>query len=127
MTNVPMASAGESAELPATHKGSESPNAGSDDPVQENGDESEESSSSRSEGEVAYSALEIEADAFTRFIERQRMDVMFELHRLRLGKRPITGQPNLRTNRNISEQPTRKSTRDTSAIHATCRAECSHR
>ena len=40
MTNVPMASTEESAELPATHKGSESPNGESDDPVQESGYES---------------------------------------------------------------------------------------
>ena len=64
--------------------------------VHENGYESEcsSSSSSRSEEEVAYSALEAEADAFTRFIERQRMEVMYELRRLRLGERPVTGQPN---------------------------------
>jgi len=62
--------------------------------VHENGYESECSSSSRSEEEVACSALEIEADAFTRFIERQRVEVMFELRRLRLGERPVTGQPN---------------------------------
>lgn len=60
----------------------------------ENGYESECSSSSRSEEEVACSALETEADAFTRFIERQRLEVMFELRRLRLGERPVTGQPN---------------------------------
>jgi hypothetical protein len=60
--------------------------------VHENGYESE--CSSRSEEEVACSALEVEADAFTRFIERQRMEVMFELRRLRLGERPVTGQPN---------------------------------
>ena len=105
MTDVPMANTGDNTELPATHKGSESHNSCSDDllmlrtssedaPVQENGYESECSSSSRSEAEVAYSALEIEADTFTRFIERQRMDVMFELRRLRLGERPVTGQPN---------------------------------
>ncbi len=62
--------------------------------VHENGYESECSSSTRSEEEVACSALEVEADAFTRFIERQRMEVMFELRRLRLGERPVTGQPN---------------------------------
>lgn len=64
--------------------------------VHENGYESEcsSSSSSRSEEEIACSALEIEADAFTRFIERQRLEVMFELRRLRLGERPVTGQPN---------------------------------
>ncbi|UJR10518.1 hypothetical protein I4U23_014721 [Adineta vaga] len=62
--------------------------------VSENGYESECSSSTRSEEDVASSALEIEADAFTRFIERQRMEVMFELRRLRLGERPVTGQPN---------------------------------
>ena len=60
----------------------------------ENGYESECSSVSRSDEEVAYSALETEADAFTRFIERQRVEVMFELRRLRLGERPVTGQPN---------------------------------
>ncbi len=60
--------------------------------VHENGYESE--CSSRSEEEVACSALETEADAFTRFIERQRTEVMFELRRLRLGERPVTGQPN---------------------------------
>ena len=62
--------------------------------VHENGYESDCSSSSRSEEDVACSALEIEADAFTRFIERQRTEVMFELRRLRLGERPVTGQPN---------------------------------
>jgi len=62
--------------------------------VHENGYESECSSSSRSEEDVTCSALEIEADAFTRFIERQRVEVMFELRRLRLGERPVTGQPN---------------------------------
>jgi hypothetical protein len=62
--------------------------------VHENGYESECSSSSRSEEDLACSALEVEADAFTRFIERQRMEVMFELRRLRLGERPVTGQPN---------------------------------
>ena len=60
----------------------------------ENGYESECSTASRSDEEVAYSALETEADAFTRFIERQRVEVMFELRRLRLGERPVTGQPN---------------------------------
>lgn len=60
----------------------------------ENGYESECSSSSRSEIDVARSALEIEANAFTRFIERQRVEVMFELRNLRLGERPVTGQPN---------------------------------
>jgi hypothetical protein len=60
----------------------------------ENGYESECSSSSRSEEDLACSALEVEADAFTRFIERQRLEVMFELRRLRLGERPVTGQPN---------------------------------
>ncbi len=43
---------------------------------------------------MACSALEVEADAFTRFIERQRLEVTFELRRLRLGERPVTGQPN---------------------------------
>ncbi len=43
---------------------------------------------------MACSALEIEADAFTRFIERQRLEVMYELRRIRLGERPVTGQPN---------------------------------
>ena len=62
--------------------------------VNENGYESECSSSSRSEHDIASAALEVEADAFTRFIERQRMEVMFELRRLRLGERPVTGQPN---------------------------------
>jgi hypothetical protein len=62
--------------------------------VDENGYESECSSSTRSEEDVACSALEIEADAFTRFIERQRVEVMFELRRIRLGERPVTGQPN---------------------------------
>ncbi|CAF3939114.1 unnamed protein product [Rotaria magnacalcarata] len=62
--------------------------------VDENGYESECSSSSRSEHDVARSALEIEADAFTRFIERQRLEVMFELRRIRLGERPVTGQDN---------------------------------
>lgn len=60
----------------------------------ENGYESECSSSSRSEEDLTRSALEVEADAFTRFIERQRMEVMFELRRLRLGERPVTGQSN---------------------------------
>ncbi|CAF0834638.1 unnamed protein product [Adineta steineri] len=62
--------------------------------VDENGYESECSSSSRSEADIARSALEVEADAFTRFIERQRTEVMFELRNLRLGDRPVTGQPN---------------------------------
>ncbi|CAF0835307.1 unnamed protein product [Didymodactylos carnosus] len=44
--------------------------------------------------QVTTSALETEVDAFTRFIERQRMEVMFELRRIRLGERPVTGQPN---------------------------------
>lgn len=60
----------------------------------ETGYESECSTSSRSDADVAMSVLEIEADAYTRFIERQRMDVMYELRRLRLGERPVTGQPN---------------------------------
>ena len=60
----------------------------------ETGYESECSTSSRSEADVAMSALEVEADAYTRFIERQRMDVMYELRRIRLGERPVTGQPN---------------------------------
>ena len=51
-------------------------------------------SSTRSEPDVAYSRLTTEADAFTRFIERQRMDVLFELRRLRLGDRPVSGQSN---------------------------------
>ncbi|CAF5121035.1 unnamed protein product, partial [Rotaria sp. Silwood1] len=62
--------------------------------IDENGYESECSSSARSEEDVACSALEVEADAFTRFIERQRTEVMFELRRLRLGERPVTGQHN---------------------------------
>lgn len=61
--------------------------------MHENGYESECSSSSRSEIDVTRSALEVEADAFTRFIERQRVEVMFELRNLRLGERPVTGQP----------------------------------
>ena len=61
--------------------------------VHENGYESECSSSSRSEIDVARSVLEVEADAFTRFVERQRVEVMFELRNLRLGERPVTGQP----------------------------------
>ncbi len=62
--------------------------------VHENGYESECSSSSRSDEDVARSALEVEADTFTRFIERQRVEVMFELRNLRLGERPVTGQSN---------------------------------
>jgi len=62
--------------------------------VDENGYESECNLSSRSEEDVARSALETEADTFTRFIERQRVEVMFELRRLRLGERPVTGQSN---------------------------------
>lgn len=62
--------------------------------MDENGYESECSSSTRSEEDVARSALVVEADAFTRFIERQRVEVMFELRNLRLGERPVTGQPN---------------------------------
>jgi len=62
--------------------------------IDENGYESECSSSSRSEEDITRSVLEIEADAFTRFIERQRIEVMFELRHLRLGERPVTGQPN---------------------------------
>lgn len=56
--------------------------------------ESECESSSRSEADVARSALEVEADALARFIERQRIQTMFELRSLRLGERPVTGQPN---------------------------------
>jgi hypothetical protein len=48
----------------------------------------------RSEGDVTRSALETQADAFTRFIDRQRVEVMFELRHLRLGERPVTGQAN---------------------------------
>lgn len=62
--------------------------------VHENGYESECSSSNRSDEEVTLSALEIEADTFTRFVERQRVEVMFELRNLRMGERPVTGQPN---------------------------------
>jgi hypothetical protein len=62
--------------------------------VHENGYESECSSSSRSDEDVARSALEVEADTFTRFIERQRVEVMFELSNIRLGERPVTGQSN---------------------------------
>jgi hypothetical protein len=62
--------------------------------VHENGYESECSSSSRSDADVARSALEVEADTFTRFIERQRVEVMFELRNIRLGERPVTGQSN---------------------------------
>lgn len=62
--------------------------------VHENGYESECSSSNRSDEEVTMSALEIEADTFTRFVERQRVEVMFELRNLRMGERPVTGQPN---------------------------------
>ena len=62
--------------------------------MDENGYESECSSSTRSEEDLTRAALEVEADAFTRFIERQRLEVMFELRRLRLGERPVTGQPN---------------------------------
>lgn len=60
--------------------------------LDENGYESE--CSSRSEEDLARSALEVEADAYTRFIERQRLEVMYELRRIRLGERPVTGQPN---------------------------------
>ena len=62
--------------------------------VHENGYESECSSSSRSDEEVTMSALEVEADTFTRFVERQRVEVMFELRNLRMGERPVTGQSN---------------------------------
>ncbi|CAF3021904.1 unnamed protein product [Rotaria socialis] len=62
--------------------------------VHENGYESECSSSTRSDEDLARSVLEIEADAFRRFIERQRTEVMFELRHIRLGERPVTGQPN---------------------------------
>ncbi|CAF2392889.1 unnamed protein product [Rotaria sp. Silwood2] len=62
--------------------------------VHENGYESECSSSSRSEEDITRSVLQVEADAFTQFIERQRVEVMFELRHLRLGDRPVTGQPN---------------------------------
>lgn len=65
-----------------------------DNQENENGYESECSSSSRTEEEITYSALEVEADAFTRFIERQHMETMYELRRLRLGERPVTGQEN---------------------------------
>lgn len=53
-----------------------------------------EQTSDPDENDVIYAALESEADAFTRFIERQRMDLMFELRRLRLGDRPVTLQSN---------------------------------
>ncbi|CAF0759915.1 unnamed protein product [Adineta steineri] len=62
--------------------------------VIENGYESEYSSSSRSEEDVALSAFETEVDAFTRFIEQQRVEVMFELRHLRFGERPVTGRSN---------------------------------
>lgn len=62
--------------------------------VHENGYESECSTSTRSEEDIARSALEVEADTFTRFIERQRVEVMFELRNIRLGERPVTGQAN---------------------------------
>jgi hypothetical protein len=79
--------------------------------VDENGYESECNLSSRSEEDVARSAMETEADAFTRFIERQRVEVMFELRRLRLGERPVTGQSNRERIEtflnNIQEQDTR--------------------
>ena len=38
--------------------------------------------------------MEVEADALARFIERQRIQTMFELRCLRMGERPVTGQPN---------------------------------
>ncbi|CAF3364815.1 unnamed protein product [Rotaria sp. Silwood1] len=62
--------------------------------VHENGYGSECNSSSRSKEDITRSVLEIEADAFTRFIERQCTEVMFELRRLRLDERPVTDQPN---------------------------------
>lgn len=66
-----------------------------DEQISNNGYESESSSSSsKIDEDLARSALEIEADAFTRFIERQRVEVMFELRHLRLGERPVTGQSN---------------------------------
>ena len=77
----------------------------------ENANESECGSNSRSEVDVTSSAFEIEADAFTRFIERQRVEVTFELRRLRLGERPVTGQSNRERIEtflnNIQEQDTR--------------------
>ena len=57
-------------------------------------DESTCSARSRSDEDVTRAALAVEADAFTRFIERQRIEVMFELRRLRFGERPVTGQSN---------------------------------
>lgn len=62
--------------------------------VSDNDCASECSFLSRSEEDVARSALEVEADAFTHFIDRQRVETMFELRNLRLGERPVTGQPN---------------------------------
>ena len=38
------------------------------------------------------STLEVEADTFTRFIERRRTEVKFELRNIRLGARPVTGR-----------------------------------
>ena len=57
-------------------------------------DESKCSARVRSDDDVTRAALEVEADAFTRFIERQRIEVLFELRRLRVGERPVTGQSN---------------------------------
>ena len=57
-------------------------------------DESDCSARSRRKEDVTRAALEVEADAFTRFIERKRIEVMFELRRLRVGERPVTGQSN---------------------------------
>ena len=62
--------------------------------VQDNDCESECSFSTRSEEDITRSILEVEADAFTRFVDRQRTDVMYELQNLRLGERPVTGQSN---------------------------------
>ncbi|UJR35369.1 hypothetical protein I4U23_028126 [Adineta vaga] len=62
--------------------------------IQENDCASECSFSTRSEEDLTRSILEVEADAFTRFIDRQRVEVMFELRNLRLGDRPVTGQSN---------------------------------
>jgi hypothetical protein len=57
-------------------------------------DETESDCSETHDDDVTLSALEIQADAFTRFIERQRADVMFELRGLNQRQRPVTGQSN---------------------------------
>ncbi|CAF0780101.1 unnamed protein product [Adineta ricciae] len=94
VTDLNVTSSSEEIEKPMTDSKDEQQKQPITTLVQDNDCESECSFSTRSEEDITRSILEVEADAFTRFVDRQRVEVMYELRNLRLGERPVTGQFN---------------------------------